>query len=142
MGTCFYVKRARPCAGGGAHSASHHAGVCEKNILRRRKTGGKISFQSTNSGAGEQFLSPDCRAKGSRRRSCFFHRHQYYTCLCLYIYIYIYRERERDQCLHVYYFNVYIYIYIHTYTHTMYICKYVYAFYIYIYIYIRVYTYI
>ena len=40
-----------------------HTGVCEKNIPPDRKTCGKTSLKNTKSGAGEQFLLLDCRAK-------------------------------------------------------------------------------
>ena len=40
-----------------------HTGVCENNTPPERRTDGKISFQSTKSGAGEQLLLQDCMAK-------------------------------------------------------------------------------
>ena len=41
----------------------YHTGVCEKNTAPEKKACGKISFQSNKSGAGQQLLLQDCRAK-------------------------------------------------------------------------------
>ena len=38
-----------------------HTGVCEKNTPPEKNTGGEISFESTESGAGEQFPPLDCK---------------------------------------------------------------------------------
>ena len=73
--------------------------VCEKNTPPENHIRGKISFQSTKSGAGEQFLLLDCKARAFAKGMC--------------IYIYIYRERERARCIYVYY-CVYVYICIYT----------------------------
>ena len=43
----------------------------EKNTLEH------ISFDNTKSGAGEQFLLLDCRARSCAKKECSFHRHRY-----------------------------------------------------------------
>ena len=55
---------------GGMHF-SCDSRVCEKNTPPEKKTCGKSSFQSTKSGAGEQFLPLDCFAK-ARAKGFFF----------------------------------------------------------------------
>ena len=47
------------------------SGVCEKNTPPEKNTCGKISFQSTKSGAGEQFLLQDCRARACAKGTLF-----------------------------------------------------------------------
>ena len=96
------------------------AGVWERSTPRENRTGGKISFRSAKSRAGERFLQLGCRAKGSRKRSVSVRSHRTVqgkemttrnrrstkpqrgrqndvrdeaislTVLCVYIYIYIY----------------------------------------------------
>ena len=67
--------------------------VCEKNTPLKKNTCEKMSFQIAKSGAGEQFLSLDCRARAPTKG-------------VFYVYIYIYREREiereRDMCVYIY----------------------------------------
>ena len=48
----------------------------KKNTPRERRTQRQISFRNTKSGAGEQFLQQDCRAKADTRE-WFAHRHGY-----------------------------------------------------------------
>ena len=43
----------------------------EKNTPPEKKALGKIGFQSTKSGAGEQFLPLDCMATGRVKGMCF-----------------------------------------------------------------------
>ena len=40
-----------------------HTGACEKNTPPKKKTREVISFENAKSGAGEQFLLLDCRAR-------------------------------------------------------------------------------
>ena len=47
-------------------------GVCEKTHLRRKDNLRMVSFQSTSSRAGEQFLLLDCMAKACIKQSCCF----------------------------------------------------------------------
>ena len=46
----------------------NHTGVCEKNTPPEKRTWGKITFKNTESGAGEQFLQPDCSAEACVNR--------------------------------------------------------------------------
>ena len=59
-----------------ANSVNVDTGVCEKNTPPEKKTCGKITFRSIQSGAGEQFLPQDCRAR-TRRKGVSFHRCRY-----------------------------------------------------------------
>ena len=51
-------------------------GVREKNPPPKKKTLGQIGFQSTKSGAGEQFLLLGPRAKALTKEA-FLHRHRH-----------------------------------------------------------------
>ena len=68
--------------GSGSASSKHHdTGVCEKSTPPEKNNRHWIvSFQSTKSGAGEQFLLLDCRAracaKGALLRRHRYHRYQ------------------------------------------------------------------
>ena len=57
------------------HILYTHAGVCEKNTPPEHHTHWNRSLLSTKSGAGEQFLLWDCRAKSSMK-GVLFHRHR------------------------------------------------------------------
>ena len=63
-------QRRQPEARGGI------TGVCEKNTPPDKKTGWKISFESTESGAGLQFLLLARMAK-AHVKGLIFHRHRY-----------------------------------------------------------------
>ena len=52
-------------------SGSCQIAVSDKHTPLDKKALGKTSFQSTNSGAGEQFLPPDCRAKACQKEFFF-----------------------------------------------------------------------
>ena len=49
--------------------------VCEKKTLLQRRTLGQTGFQSTKSGAEEQFLLKDCKAR-DRVEGVFVHEHR------------------------------------------------------------------
>ena len=49
---------------------ARNTGVCGKSTPPEKTTLGKMSFQSTKSGAGEQFLLQDCRAKAHVKGVC------------------------------------------------------------------------
>ena len=75
----------------------------EKNTL------GKMSFTSTKSAGGEQFLPLDRMAKGSSGVFLILFLFFFFnTCIYVYIYIYVYT------CIYIY---IYVYIYIYIYTH-------------------------
>ena len=52
-----------------------HTGVCEKSTPPEQKALGTIGMKITQSGAGEQFLPQDCKAKAYTIK-LMFHRHQ------------------------------------------------------------------
>ena len=53
-----------------------HTGICEKNTPPENNTHWKISFQSSKSSAGEQFVLLDCRERaGIKRSGLHSHRH-------------------------------------------------------------------
>ena len=56
------------------------AGVCEKDTPPEKSTHWNSSFQNTKSGAGEQFLLLDCRARACAKGLFFFHTHRYHSC--------------------------------------------------------------
>ena len=82
---CMYV---RTCMQADAHIYTHActyahvserttpAGVCENNTPPERKILGNISLKDTKSGAGEEFMLQDCRARACSK-GVFFHRHGY-----------------------------------------------------------------
>ena len=47
-----------------------------KNTPPENNTHWNVSFQSTISGAGEQFLLWDCRARACAKKECLLHRHR------------------------------------------------------------------
>ena len=68
------MKRPRSSPPENQVGSRYNARVCEQNISPERRTQRNISFQNTKSGAGEQFLLQDCRARACAK-GVFFHRH-------------------------------------------------------------------
>ena len=54
-----------------SYTYRYHTGVCEKNTPPEKRTLGKIGFRSTKSGAGEQFLPLECKAKACAKAVSF-----------------------------------------------------------------------
>ena len=50
---------------------ARYTGVCDKNTPPEKKALAEISFENTNSGAGEEFLLKDCRGD-ARLKGMFF----------------------------------------------------------------------
>ena len=115
--------------------AWHDTGVCEKDASPENNTPRKIGFRSTKSGAGEQFLLKNRKAKARTPGVCFS---QTPVCVCIYIYIYIYVFVACYVYIYIYIYIICAYVYVYSYvTIYIYICTYIH---IYIYIYIYAYT--